>query len=244
MPRSAEAAGGRALRLLPLLFAAGLASCSGHAKTPAYVESAGRPRPAQGTPVSRPDDWRLAFVDVETTGLVPGWHEMIDIGVVLTDLEGAPLDTLFLRIQPEHPERAGEGALQVNAFDEKRWRSLGALPPRVAVDSLLRFRERVAAGKSVILVALNSQFDAAFLDHLFRGSGRTWREVFHHYVMDLPSMAWSLGHRDLTGKGLTRKLGVPNEPQVAEQHTGLTGALLDARLYRALVADGGRSRDH
>ena len=54
-------------------------------------------------PDAAPDDWLLAFVDVETTGLTPGYHEMIDIGIVMTDLAGAELGELFLRIQPEHP---------------------------------------------------------------------------------------------------------------------------------------------
>src|SRR5690606_19541372 len=108
------------------------------------------------------------IVDVETTGLVPGWHEMIDLGVVLTDLDGTVLDSLFLRVQPEHPERTSEGARRVNAFDPDRWRALGALSPRAAVDSLRRFHRRVAGERPTLLVAFNSHFDAAFLDHLFR----------------------------------------------------------------------------
>jgi hypothetical protein len=36
---------------------------------------------SQPWPAEAPDQWLLAFVDVETTGLVPGYHEMIDIGV-------------------------------------------------------------------------------------------------------------------------------------------------------------------
>jgi hypothetical protein len=39
-------------------------------------------------PSEAPDEWLLAFVDVETTGLIPGYHEMIDIGIVMTDLDG------------------------------------------------------------------------------------------------------------------------------------------------------------
>lgn len=69
------------------------------------------------TPTANPAGWLLAFVDVETTGLVPGYHEMIDLGLVITDLDGVRIDSLFLRIQPEHPERLSEGAREVNAFD-------------------------------------------------------------------------------------------------------------------------------
>ena len=80
-------------------------------------------------PDENPDAWLLAFIDVETTGLIPGHHEMIDIGIVMTDLDGSELGEIFVRIQPQHPERTDEGARAVNAFDEDRWRELQALAP-------------------------------------------------------------------------------------------------------------------
>jgi len=91
-------------------------------------------------PPEDPDGWLLAFVDVETTGLIPGHHEMIAIGVVMTDLDGIAHGELFIRLQPEHPERTDEGARAVNAFDA---------------------------------------------DH--------WHELYHYFVLDIPSMAWALG---------------------------------------------------
>ncbi|MBA4072341.1 MAG: hypothetical protein C0497_10975 [Gemmatimonas sp.] len=84
------------------------------------------------------------------------------------------------------------------------------------------------------LVAFNSQFDAGFLDALMRRDGHTWRELFHYFVLDIPSMAWSLGYRDLTGAALAKRLNLPDEPRVAEDHTGITGAMLNVRIYRAL----------
>jgi GH24 family phage-related lysozyme (muramidase) len=85
------------------------------------------------------------------------------------------------------------------------------------------------------MVAFNSQFDAAFLDHLFRSRGSSWREMYHYFVLDLPSMAWSLGLRDLRASELAKRLNVPDEPHVAEQHTGITGAMVNVRIYQALL---------
>ena len=207
---------------------------------PAFVAAMDSAPVAASTPASAGDTWRLAFIDVETTGLVPGWHEMVDLGVVMTDLEGRPVDSLFVRIQPEHPERTSEGARAVNAFEPDRWRELGALAPLAVLDTLRAFHRRAADGSSVVLVAYNSQFDTAFLDHLFRRDGSSWRELYHYFVLDIPSMAWSLGYRGLTGSGLAAALGVEDEPHVAEEHTGLTGARLNARLYRELSTLGVR----
>ena len=186
-------------------------------------------------PSEDPDAWLLAFVDVETTGLLPGYHEMIDIGIVMTDLDGSELGDLFIRIQPDHPERTDAGARAVNAFDEARWRELDALPPGEAVERILTFHRDIAGERNVLMVAFNSQFDTAFLDHLFRAEDRSWRELYHFFVLDIPSMAWSLGLRSLTGTSLASTLDVEDEPHVAHLHTGITGAKLNARLYRALL---------
>ena len=207
---------------------------------PAHVRAAEQSRPAPPAPSAAPDAWRLAFIDVETTGLVPGWHEMIDVGVVVTDLRGRVLDSLFVRVQPAHPERTSEGARAVNAFDAAAWRRHGALAPARAVDSLVAFHRRAVGERPTLLVAYNSQFDAAFLDHLFRARGRSWRELYHYFVLDVPSMAWALGVRDLAGAPVAARLGVADEPRVAEHHTGLTGAMLNVRVYQALVREAER----
>jgi DNA polymerase III alpha subunit (gram-positive type) len=186
-------------------------------------------------PAGNPDQWLLAFVDVETTGLTPGYHEMIDIGIVMTDLAGNEKGELFLRIQPQFPERTQDGARAVNAFDETRWQELGALSPAHAVRSIREFHTGIAGDRSVMMVAFNSHFDAAFIDHLFRTGGGDWRDLYHYFILDLPSMAWSLGLRGLTGQSLSAGLNVEDEPHVAEQHTGITGAQLNARIYRALL---------
>ena len=95
-------------------------------------------------PSESPKRWLLAHVDVETTGLLPGYHEMVDIGIVMTTLDGLIIDSLFLRIQTAHPDRLSPGAKAVNAYDAARWSQLGALSPSAAVDSITSFHQRVA----------------------------------------------------------------------------------------------------
>ncbi|MHB8837593.1 MAG: 3'-5' exonuclease [Gemmatimonadaceae bacterium] len=201
---------------------------------PAYVSAVDSAVPTSSVPADEPDQWLLAHLDVETTGLVPGYHEMIDAGFVITDLDGKVLDTLFIRIQPEHPERLSPGAARVNGFDAAKWTTLGALTTRQAVDTIIAFNKRAAGNKHVLLVAFNSQFDTAFLDQLMRREGRSWRELYHYFVLDIPSMAWALGYRELTNGALAKRLGVADEPRVAAAHTGVTGAMLNVRIYQAL----------
>ena len=186
-------------------------------------------------PSEAPDQWLLAHIDVETTGLLPGYHEMIDIGIVMTTIEGDILDSLFLRIKPQHPERLSPGAFEVNAFDPERWKELGAFSIAEAVDSIISFHKKTAGDKQVLMVANNSHFDAAFLDHLFRTVHKTWRELYYYYILDIPSMAWGLGFRDLNNRQIMEIYNIPDEPHIAQQHTGITGAMLNVRIYRALL---------
>jgi DNA polymerase III alpha subunit (gram-positive type) len=213
-------------------------ACVATSGAPSYVRIADEVAPVTTSPAVAETDWLLAIVDVETTGLFAGYHEMIDLGLVMTDLDGRVVDSLFIHIQPEHPERLSEGARRVNGFDAAKWRQMHALTKTVAVDSIISFHRRVAGNKPVLLVAFNSQFDAAFLDHLFRSRGTTWRTLYHYFVLDIPSMAWALGYRDLTGAALAKRLGVADEPRVADEHTGITGAMLNVRIYQALRARG------
>jgi len=186
-------------------------------------------------PSEIPDQWLLAHIDVETTGLLPGYNEMIDIGIVMTDIEGNVLDSLFLRIQPQYPERLAQKAYEVNAFDPKRWEELGAFSPSVAVDSIISFHNKVAKDKQVLMVAYNSHFDAAFLDHLFRSVHKTWRELYYYFILDIPSMAWGLGFKDLNSREIMDYYNIPDEPHIADQHTGITGAMVNVRIYKALL---------
>ncbi len=208
--------------------------------TPAYVTAVDSAVPTTSVPAAEPDKWLLAHLDVETTGLVAGYHEMIDAGFVITDLDGNVVDSLYIRIQPEHPERLSAGAALVNGFDAAKWKQLGALSTKQAVDTIISFNHRAAGDKHVLLVAFNSQFDAGFLDALMHREGHSWRERFHYFVLDIPSMAWSLGYRDLTGAALAKQLKLPDEPRVAEDHTGMTGAMLNVRIYKALRALGAK----
>ena len=202
---------------------------------PAFIEALDSAPFATSTPANDPDDWLMAHVDVETTGLVPGYHEMIDVGIVMTDLEGNELDRLFLRIMPNHPDRAQSGAVAVNGFSVGRWNELGFNTQLQAVPKIVDFHHRVARNKHVLFVGYNAWFDISFLDHLFRGQGRSWRALYHYFVLDLPSMAWSLGIKDLAGREMAAKLGIEPETTNPLEHTGITGAESNVSAYRALL---------
>lgn len=188
------------------------------------------------SPDLAPERYVLAHVDIETTGLDPAWHEMISIGMIYTDLEGAEIGRLDLRIMPAHPKRIDAGARAVNGFDPALWRREGAVGEAEAVRRIRAFHEKTRAGRTVIFTAYNVWFDQAFLTALLRRHGRAWRDMYHYQVLDVPSMAWALGFRQMQGTSLAAALGIPDETRVPTEHTGITGAAFNVSIYRALLA--------
>lgn len=183
-----------------------------------------------------PDRYVMAHVDVETTGLDPAFHEMVSIGMIYTDLDGAEIGRLDLRIMPAHPGRIDAGARAVNAFEPRLWRHSGAISEAEAVRRINAFHEQARRGRTVIFTAYNVWFDQAFVTALLRRHGRSWRDMFHYQVLDIPSMAWALGFRQLRGTELAAALGIPDETRVPTEHTGITGAAFNVAIYRALLA--------
>src|SRR3989338_3625790 len=67
---------------------------------------------------------RLAFVDLETTGLDPFRHEVVEIGIVLAEQRADLFDRQYLellseheiQLLPEHIETAEKKALEVTKY--------------------------------------------------------------------------------------------------------------------------------
>ncbi len=67
--------------------------CTASSAVPPFVSAVDQATVVRTAPTENPADWLLAIVEVETTGLVPGFHEMIDLGLVMTDLDGRVVDS-------------------------------------------------------------------------------------------------------------------------------------------------------
>lgn len=173
---------------------------------------------------------KIVSVDLETTGLVPGYHEVWEVGIV-------PLDSgrehIHFQFQPTELEEAESSALQVGNFYE-RFDWIG--DPRFARDMLVegviieedeegeKKSEKPSGHKAVTgageatwkiakelegatLLGLNvGSFDAPFLASLLRkfGHSPTWT----HRSLDLGSFAagaWGSKH-PLSGKAVSDRL--------------------------------------
>lgn len=180
----------------------------------------------------------LAIVDVETTGLDPSHHEMVDLGVIYTDLDGNELGRFFVRIQPEHPERASEIAQDINGFSVERWESLEAVAPETAVNRFLAFHEEHSSNRQYLFTAYNASFDRSFLDALLKRHESGFASLYPYFTLDLPSMAFGAGSPTMINGEVAAFFDVAPETNDPLKHTGMSGAEWNLALYRAMLDAG------
>lgn len=131
----------------------------------------------------------LAFIDLETTGLSPKQHEIIEIGCIIADQEGGEEGTptvMFreefnLRVLPVHIETAQSIALTINGYSPERWHD--AISLREALE-IVRDKTR-----GCIMVGQNVTFDWNFLSTAFEQEGVACLMDYHR--LDTMSMAFA-----------------------------------------------------
>ena len=137
----------------------------------------------------------LVFIDVETTGLSPIRHEIIEVACLVADGHSFQLVGSFdAKIKPEHIETAEPGALKVNGYSKSAWED--ALTQN---DALMKVANIAPSG---VLVGWNIAFDWSFLDEAFDKRGIIHK--FDHHKIDAPSVVYA----KLFRKGRFSSLGL------------------------------------
>jgi len=126
----------------------------------------------------------IAFVDLETTGLDPSLHDIVEIGVVRVDARSLEvLDEYETLVAPERLGDAQLDALAVNGFSAAAWeRALTLREALLAVTPLL---------DGALVAGHNVGFDWSFLEAGFRRTGLALPNVAYHRL-DTASLAWPL----------------------------------------------------
>lgn len=169
---------------------------------------------------------KLAFIDLETTGLNVMEHEILDIGCVLTDPDLKIIEEFTIKIKPEHLENADPVSLKVNHYKEEDWLEAITLKEAIKI-----FSEKV---KSAIMIGHNVAFDAGFLDVAFLKTNI--QNTLHYHKLDTVSMSWAKLHREedvdhFSLHELCTRFGIKNE----NPHTGLGDARATYELYKKLL---------
>lgn len=176
----------------------------------------------------------LAFIDLETTGLDPEKHEIIEIGIIIArqkERDGrGPLvekvEEFEVKIKPEHIETADAEALRICGYNEADW--------LFAVDLKQAMEKLAEKTKDAIMVGHNVAFDWVFLEKAFEKTDI--EPQLHYHKIDTISLALGklYDNKDaqkFSLRALCELLGIKNE----KAHTALSDIRATFELYKKLL---------
>jgi DNA polymerase-3 subunit alpha (Gram-positive type) len=171
----------------------------------------------------------IIITDVETTGLDPHYHEIVEIGAIKVDSNLNELARFDLKVRPLHLNRATPVALEINGYDSSVWINEAVSQ----FEAAQRFQAFSAEG---ILAAWNITFEYGFLDQLFRHT--VLKSLMDYHRIDLPSIAWARypGITKLSLDAVGERFGLAPEQK---PHRGIRGAEYELNVLRYLLDKAG-----
>jgi len=186
----------------------------------------------------------MAVVDVETTGTVFGYHEIIQIAILPLDqhLEQSKEHRFFyMEMAPKHPERQSVGAKSKHGMDAYKM-SEECVSQEQAADLLDKWflNLNLPVGKRLVPLAHNWAFERGFLTH-WLGIDQ-FDSMWHMHPRDTMTLAASLNDvyvwqgmnppfHALSLTGMCKRFGIPLE----NAHNALADCVATAELYKAIV---------
>lgn len=173
-------------------------------------------------------DRLIAITDLETTGLDAQVHEIIDIGLLMVDQKTLlVVDTLDVKVRPEHIETASEYALKLNGYNEADWRDAVSLETAMKLYS--------TKTKNAIFCSHNTTFDWPFTAEGFKKTDVA--NLMDYHRLDTFTMAWTklhhLGLEKFNSDALLEFFHLEKEPPV---HSAINGAFKAYDIFKRLIA--------
>lgn len=172
----------------------------------------------------------LCFLDIETTGSIFGFHEIIDLAAIRTNPDGTEIHQIFqFKISPQHPDRISERAREVTGYSNGAWHD-------ARKSDHIFWTEFSAFAKGCVPVCHNPSFDRSFVTLTAARAEVNDLGLDYHWI-GTESLAWPLYREGAIAKlslaTLCEYLRIPPEPLV---HTALNGAQACRCVYLALMS--------
>jgi len=178
----------------------------------------------------------VAAIDIETTGLDPLYHDIIELAIQPLDDEFEPSEDIppfVARIKARRPQNASRKAMEVNRLDLNEGEEYHEFLAR-----LLAWLEEYRVEK-IDALGQNVDFDRSFISAQIPELGRL---LGHRYLRDSQRLACA--YNDLTrlktGKPAFENLGLSDLRKAlgiegSQEHRALDDALDAAKVYKALL---------
>ncbi len=176
----------------------------------------------------------LAFIDTETTGTDPNYHEIIELAVIICRQVERPgkgpkievIEECEWKIKMDRPDRADEQALRVNGYNEVDW--------MFAIDRKNAMEEFAKKTQGCSFVSHNLTFDYSFVMKAFEDTGVENR--MHYAKLDTISIAFArLYDAPQADKFSLRALCELLKVDNTKAHTALADTRALVEVYRKMM---------
>jgi len=184
----------------------------------------------------------MTATDVETTGLVAGFHEIVQIAFVVLDSDLEPTDDFFYHhIRPQFLDRIDPKAMGVNKIDLEELNRIG-LPADTVKDMFHEWFKtlNLPLNKKLTPLAQNWSFENKFYEDFFGFEG-----MYQYFSLPRDTLRVAVFANDRACfrceplpfpescklPELCRRLGVPFE----NHHNALADSIATAAVYKELM---------
>jgi len=195
---------------------------------------------------------QVCVIDTETTGLEPGWHDIVQVCILPLDSNFEPRQDVipfYLNLKPDSPERADPEALKINGLKLAEL-AIKGIDTEKAKDLLDAWIEKLdlpytkyGNRKRIIPLGQNYSFDLGFMK-AWLGVDR-YGELFDYHYRDTMPAALYLNDRaamhaesvpfpKVNLRYLASTLKIPYE----RKHDALEDCRVTAIVYKRMVEQG------
>lgn len=189
------------------------------------------------------DKHLLCAVDLETTGLLAGYHEIVQICVLPLDENIEPrqdISPFYMNVKPFYPERASAMAMKVNGLSLNDLQ--GAPSSAQVIDCLHEWFEELnlPLNRRIVPLTQNAPFDIAFLkcwmgnedyDSVFLRRGRDTMFAAAYLNDQAAYQNKTIPFTTVGLKNLCEKFGI----DISGHHDALADCIATAKVYRELL---------
>lgn len=171
----------------------------------------------------------LCFIDIETTGTIFGYHEIIELAGMITSHDGQTiLGKMQKQIKPLFPDRITKVAQNRNHYSEKRWYD-AEYPNEGLWEAIISFWSGCTP------ICHNPSFERAFITLAARENNIDNLRLDYHWI-GTESLAWPLllNHEipKLSLSRLSEYFGLDPEPI---PHIAMNGVLACYNVYMRII---------
>ncbi len=169
----------------------------------------------------------LVFIDIETTGLNPEEHEIIEIGCLVVNGQTFEVKTKYhARINPKHPDRWDTKAKELIGYSRRKWSNTKEL------SNILNKINKLSSGG--ILAGWNVSFDWSFLRKAFEHLSMT--PQFDYHRIDVMSIAYAALYLKPKVESLSlRKVAVSFGMSLPETHRAMDDIKATYEIFKKIM---------